>query len=220
MGEPFMLADIQMFYTVELAEYLNFLDQFPALRTYLDRLRMRPAYAAAIQRWWSDDATTKRCNGSPGPTFSPAKGDNPMKITRRSSAHWTGGLKDGQGALTTASGALKAYPYGFNSRFGDKVGTNPEELLGVAHSGCFTMALTLVLGEAGFTAEALDTTADVTIEQVEGRFSISAVHLTLRAKIPGLDPNTFTKIAEGAKANCPVSKALKADITLDAALVA
>lgn len=113
----------------------------------------------------------------------------------------------------------ESLPVWLNSRFGDQAGTNPEELLEVAHSGCFTAVLTLILGEAGFTAEASDSTADVTMEKVEGGFSISTSHLTLRAKIPGRDPKTFTKIAKGAKANCPVSKTLKADITLDAALV-
>ncbi len=142
-----------------------------------------------------------------------------MKITRRGAAHWTGGLKDGVGALTTASGALKSYPYGFTSRFGDQTGSNPEELLGAAHSGCFTMALALVLSEAGVTADTMDTTADVTIEQVQGGFAITTVHLTLRAKIPGLAAEAFAKMAEGAKASCPVSKARKADVSLDAALV-
>lgn len=142
-----------------------------------------------------------------------------LKINRTASAAWSGGLKDGKGSISTESGALAAYPYGFAARFEGKKGTNPEELLGAAHAGCFTMALSLILGEAGLTATQMDTTARVTLEQVEGGFAISAVHLTLRARIPGVDQAKFTELTNKAKAGCPVSKVLKADITLDAALV-
>ena len=142
-----------------------------------------------------------------------------LKINRSASAAWSGGLKDGKGAISTESGALAAYPYGFAARFEGKKGTNPEELLGAAHAGCFTMALSLILGEAGLIATQMDTSARVTLEQIEGGFAISAVHLTLRAKIPGTDQAKFTELANKAKAGCPVSKVLKADITLDAALV-
>jgi len=142
-----------------------------------------------------------------------------MKINRTASAAWSGGLKDGKGSISTESGALATYPYGFAARFEGKKGTNPEELLGAAHAGCFTMALSLILGEARLTAEQMDTTAKVTLEQVEGGYAITAVHLTLRAKIPGVDQKTFEELAGKAKAGCPVSKVLKADITLDAALV-
>ena len=142
-----------------------------------------------------------------------------MKINRSASAAWAGGLKDGKGSITTESGALSAYPYGFASRFEGKKGTNPEELLGAAHAGCFTMALSLILGEAKFTAEQMDTTAKVTLEQVDGGFAITAVHLTLQAKIPGIDQATFEELTAKAKAGCPVSKVLKANITLDASLV-
>jgi lipoyl-dependent peroxiredoxin len=142
-----------------------------------------------------------------------------MKIKRNGQAVWAGGLKDGRGAISTASGALKDYPYGFSSRFGDVAGTNPEELLGAAHAGCFTMALSLALGEAGLTADSLETHAEVTLESVEAGFAITAVHLTLRGKIPGATAETFAAIAAGAKANCPVSKVLNAQITLDAQLV-
>jgi osmotically inducible protein OsmC len=141
-----------------------------------------------------------------------------MKINRSASAAWAGGLKDGKGSITTESGALSAYPYGFASRFEGKKGTNPEELLGAAHAGCFTMALSLILGEAKFTAEQMDTSAKVTLEQVEGGFAITAVHLTLKAKIPGIDQATFEELTAKAKAGCPVSKVLKANITLDASL--
>src|ERR1700750_3323911 len=102
-----------------------------------------------------------------------------------------GGLKDGKGAISTKSGALKDYPYGFASRFEGKPGTNPEELIGAAHAGCFTMALSLILGEAGLTAEHMETRADVTLEQVADGFAITAVHLTLKARIPGADRATF-----------------------------
>jgi lipoyl-dependent peroxiredoxin len=142
-----------------------------------------------------------------------------MKIKRHGSAAWKGGIKDGKGAISTESGALKDYPYGFASRFEGKPGTNPEELIGAAHAGCFTMALSLILGQSKLTAEHMETSADVTLEQVDGGYAITAVHLTLKAKIPGADQATFDKLAAAAKANCPVSKLLKTDITLDATLV-
>ena len=134
------------------------------------------------------------------------------------SAIWSGGLKDGKGSLSTQSGALKEHPYGFASRFEGKPGTNPEELIGAAHAGCFTMALSNILGEAGLTAERMDTKAEVTLEKLPDGFSITAVHLTLRAKIPGADDAKFQELAAKAKAGCPVSKLMKANITLDAAL--
>jgi lipoyl-dependent peroxiredoxin len=142
-----------------------------------------------------------------------------MKIQRNGSAHWTGGLKDGKGAISTGSGALSDYPYGFASRFEGVAGSNPEELLAAAHAACFTMALTLVLLESGLTAEALDTKAVVTLEQGEGGFFIPTVALTLRASISGADDATFQAAAAKAKANCPLSKVLNAQITLDASLL-
>jgi osmotically inducible protein OsmC len=142
-----------------------------------------------------------------------------MKIKRRGSAKWSGGIKDGKGAVSTESGALKEYPYGFASRFEGKPGTNPEELLGAAHAGCFTMALSLILGEAKLTATQMDTAAEVSLEQVEGGYAITSVHLTLRAKIPGADQARFQELAAKAKAGCPVSKLFKTEITLDAALL-
>ncbi len=143
-----------------------------------------------------------------------------MKIKRTGSAAWQGGIKDGKGAISTQSGALKAYPYGFSSRFEGLPGTNPEELIAAAHAGCFTMALSLILGEAKLTATQMDTRAEVTLEQDGAGFSITAVHLTLRATVPGATAETFAELAGAAKANCPVSKLLKAEITLDAALEA
>ena len=142
-----------------------------------------------------------------------------MKIVRRGSAVWQGGLKDGKGAISTESGALASYPYGFAARFEGQRGTNPEELLAAAHAGCFTMALSLILGEAKLRAEQMDTSAAVTLEQVEGGFAITAVHLTLKAKIPGADDATFQQLAAKAKAGCPVSKLFKAEIALNATLV-
>jgi osmotically inducible protein OsmC len=141
-----------------------------------------------------------------------------VKINRIGSASWKGGLKDGRGAISTESGALKDYPYGFASRFEGQKGTNPEELIGAAHAGCFTMALSLILGEAKLTAESMETRAQVTLEQVPDGFSITAVHLTLKAKIPGADKATFDDLVGKAKAGCPVSKLFKAEITLDATL--
>jgi osmotically inducible protein OsmC len=139
-------------------------------------------------------------------------------MTTFGTAVWRGGLKDGKGAISTKSGALKDYPYGFASRFEGKPGTNPEELIGAAHAGCFTMALSLILGEAGLTADEMNTQADVTLEKQGDGFAITKVHLTLRAKIPGTDEAKFQELAAKAKAGCPVSKLLKAEITLDAAL--
>src|SRR5216684_115421 len=147
------------------------------------------------------------------------RGGPAMKITRTGSAAWQGGIKDGKGSLSTESGALKAYPYGFASRFEGQRGSNPEELIAAAHASCFTMALSLMLSEAKLTAEQMNTSAEVTLEQVEGGFAITAVHLTLKAKIPGADQATFEKLAAKAKAGCPVSKLLKAEITLEATLL-
>jgi lipoyl-dependent peroxiredoxin len=142
-----------------------------------------------------------------------------MKIKRKGSAVWQGGIKDGKGSISTESGALNAYPYGFASRFEGQRGSNPEELIAAAHASCFTMALSLILGEAKLKADQMDTTAEVTLEQVEGGYAITAVHLTLKAKVPGADQATFEKLTAMAKAGCPVSKLLKADITLDASLI-
>ncbi len=143
-----------------------------------------------------------------------------MKIHRSGSAVWSGGLKDGKGAISTQSGALKDQPYGFGSRFEGVPGTNPEELIGAAHAGCFTMALSLILGEAGYTAERMETSARVTLEQADGGFSIPAIHLTLKARLPGVDETTFKELATKAKENCPVSKLFKAEISLDVELLA
>jgi osmotically inducible protein OsmC len=135
------------------------------------------------------------------------------------SAVWSGGLKDGKGAISTKSGALSDYPYGFASRFEGKPGTNPEELIGAAHAGCFTMALSLILGEAKLTAEKMETQADVTLEKQGDGFAITSVHLALKAKIPGIDDAKFQELTAKAKAGCPVSKLLNTKITLDASLV-
>lgn len=140
-------------------------------------------------------------------------------MTTFGAAVWHGGLKDGKGAISTKSGALNAYPYGFASRFEGKPGTNPEELIGAAHAGCFTMALSLILGEAGLTADDMNTRADVTLEKLPDGFAITKVHLTLKAKIPGCDNAKFQELAAKAKAGCPVSKLLKAEITLEASLI-
>ena len=139
-------------------------------------------------------------------------------IKRNASAQWSGTGKEGKGAITTQSGVLTDTPYSFSRRFGDEKGTNPEELIGAAHAGCFTMALAFQLTGAGKPAESLDTKADVSLEQVEGGWKIAAVALTLKAKVPGMSKDEFIKLAEAAKANCPVSKVLNAAITLDATL--
>ena len=142
-----------------------------------------------------------------------------MKIVRSGSAAWSGGLKDGRGSISTQSGALKAAPYGFASRFEGQNGTNPEELIGAAHAGCFTMALSKILGEQKLTAESMETTAQVALEQVGGGFAITQVKLTLKAKVPGATEEKLKELAGLAKAGCPVSKLLKAEISLEVALV-
>lgn len=141
-----------------------------------------------------------------------------MRISRTASAVWEGNIKEGSGALSTASGALKEQPYGFNTRFEDKPGTNPEELIGAAHAGCYSMALALNLTENGFIARQIDTDAEVILEKQDEGFTITAVHLNVTAQVPGLDTETFASLAEKTKRECPVSKLLKADITLSAEL--
>lgn len=142
-----------------------------------------------------------------------------MKINRKGSARWQGGIKEGKGSLSTQSGALQDHPYGFGSRFEGQSGTNPEELLAAAHAGCFTMALSKILGDAGLTADQMDTKATVVLEKVGEGFAITAVHLELRAQVPGADDAKFQELAGVAKANCPVSKLFDTEITLDAVLV-
>ena len=134
------------------------------------------------------------------------------------SAVWSGDLREGRGAISTHSGALKDYPYGFASRFEGRTGSNPEELIGAAHAACFSMALSMILGQAGLTAERLETSADVTLDRQGEGFAITASHLTLRATVPGANDERFQALAADAKANCPVSKLLNAEITLDAKL--
>lgn len=139
-------------------------------------------------------------------------------MQRTASAIWSGGLKEGKGNISTQSGVLANTPYGFNTRFENQSGTNPEELIAAAHAGCFSMALSAQLGEAGMTAQSIKTNATVTLEKVGDGFSITAVHLDLVAKIPGADQKTFETAANNAKTNCPVSKLLNAKITMDAKL--
>ena len=141
-------------------------------------------------------------------------------MERTASAAWTGGLKDGKGSLSTQSGVLSDTPYGFSTRFENEQGTNPEELIAAAHAGCFTMALSAQLGEAGMVAESLKTSAAVTLEKGTDGFSITSVRLDLVARIPGADPQAFEAATNKAKAGCPVSKLLNAEITLTARLEA
>ncbi len=140
-------------------------------------------------------------------------------MIKKAWAVWKGGIKDGGGTISTETGVLDEAPYGFRARFEDGKGTNPEELIGAAHAGCFSMALSLMLGEAGMTAERIETHADVTLEKVGAGFKITASHLTVSARIPGADPAKFHEVAERAKAGCPVSKLMKARITMAATLV-
>jgi osmotically inducible protein OsmC len=139
-------------------------------------------------------------------------------MKRNASAEWKGGLKDGKGTISTESGVLVNAHYSFGTRFENAKGTSPEELIGAAHAGCFSMALSAQLGEAGMTAERIATTATVSLEKAEGGFAITAVHLVVKAKIPGADQAKFMTAANNAKAGCPVSKVLNAAITMDASL--
>lgn len=141
-----------------------------------------------------------------------------MAINRKASVVWSGDIKTGRGSISTESGALTDYPYGFAARFEGAKGSNPEELLGAAHAACFTMALSGELTKAGLTAERLATTAKVTLDKQGEGWAVTASHLRLEATIPGADAQTFQKLAETAKANCPLSKVLKADISLEATL--
>jgi osmotically inducible protein OsmC len=139
-------------------------------------------------------------------------------MKRSGSAVWKGDLKGGSGTVSTESGVLDGAAYSFARRFGDEKGANPEELIAAAHAGCFSMALSAQLGEAGLTAEEIATKADVTLEKVEDGFAITRIHLTTRARIPGADEAAFRQAAEKAKAGCPVSKLVGAEITLEASL--
>ena len=141
-------------------------------------------------------------------------------MKRSASAVWTGDLRSGKGTISTESGVLSETPYSFKTRFEQGTGTNPEELIGAAHAGCFSMALSVELQKAGLIAERIATKADVTLEQKVGGFAITAVHLTLRAKVPGASQSDFEEATQAAKTGCPVSKLLRADITLDAKLEA
>ncbi|HHA1669861.1 TPA: OsmC family protein [Enterobacter roggenkampii] len=138
-----------------------------------------------------------------------------MSIHKHGSAHWSGDIKRGKGTVSTESGVLNQQPYGFNTRFEGEKGTNPEELIGAAHAACFSMALSLMLGEAGYTADAIDTTADVSLDKTDGGFAITKVALKSKVTVPGIAPQQFDGIIQKAKAGCPVSQLLKAEITLD-----
>ncbi|HCI5454850.1 TPA: OsmC family protein [Enterobacter kobei] len=138
-----------------------------------------------------------------------------MTIHKHGSAHWSGDIKRGKGTVSTESGVLNQQPYGFNTRFEGEKGANPEELIGAAHAACFSMALSLMLGEAGYTADSIDTTADVSLDKTDGGFAITKVALKSKVTVPGIAPQQFDGIIQKAKAGCPVSQLLKADITLD-----
>jgi osmotically inducible protein OsmC len=140
-------------------------------------------------------------------------------MVRKASAVWKGSLKEGKGTISSESGVLSNTPYSFSTRFENAKGTNPEELIAAAHAGCFTMALSAQLGSAGITPESLETTASLTLDKLEVGWSITKIHLDVAARIPGVDKAAFDKAAENAKAGCPVSRLLKADITMTARLV-
>lgn len=139
-------------------------------------------------------------------------------IQKSGSAIWKGTLKDGEGVVSTQSGVLDDEAYGFGRRFDGQPGTNPEELIGAAHASCFAMALSMILGNYDLTAENISTKATVSLEEVDGGFAVTKVHLDLSARIPDADEETFLKAANEAKAGCPISKLLNAEITMDATL--
>jgi osmotically inducible protein OsmC len=139
-------------------------------------------------------------------------------MKKSASVEWKGGLKDGTGTISTETGVLKNAPYGFRSRFEDGPGTNPEELLGAAHAACFSMALSLMLGQNNLKPDYIRTKAEITLDKVGEGFAITASHLTVNAKIPGADAATFERIANDAKSGCLVSKVLNAKITMQATL--
>lgn len=139
-------------------------------------------------------------------------------MKRTASAVWNGGLKDGKGSISTESGVLSDAQYSFSTRFEEGKGTNPEELIAAAHAGCFSMALSAQLGTENKTAESIQTEAAVTLLKTDAGFTVTAVHLKVRAKVPGATPPDFLQAAEAAKAGCPISRLLKAEITMEAKL--
>jgi osmotically inducible protein OsmC len=141
-------------------------------------------------------------------------------MRRKGSAHWEGGIRDGRGTVSTDSGVLAEAQYSFSTRFEDGKGTNPEELIAAAHAGCFSMALSKQLEDAGMKAESIDTSASVTLEKTDAGFTITKVHLDVTARIPGGEQSAFETAANNAKAGCPVSRLLNAEITMDAKLEA
>ena len=139
-------------------------------------------------------------------------------MIRKATARWDGGLKDGKGVVSAHSGAFKNLAYTFATRFEDKPGTNPEELIAAAHAGCFSMAFSAELGKAGLNPQSIETAADLTLEMLPGGPTITAIHLRTTARVPGADKAKFAAAAEAAKTGCPVSRALNAKITLEAKL--
>ncbi|HTV76302.1 MAG TPA: OsmC family protein, partial [Candidatus Baltobacteraceae bacterium] len=137
-------------------------------------------------------------------------------MKRKASAVWQGDLKSGKGNISTESGVLKQTQYSFSTRFENGIGTNPEELVAAAHAGCFSMAFSAELGRAGFTPETIFTTATVTLDKTDAGFTVTESNLEMTAKIPGIDAEKFTAIANGAKAGCPISRLLNAKVSLDA----
>ena len=141
-------------------------------------------------------------------------------MKRKASAVWRGGLKEGKGTISSESGVLKETQYSFSTRFENGIGTNPEELVAAAHAGCFSMALSAELGKANITPESIHTTATITMDKTDAGWTITESHLDVAAKIPGVDPAKFTAAANAAKAGCPISRLLKANVTMDAKLEA
>src|SRR6185503_2913499 len=144
------------------------------------------------------------------------RGSRSISMKRKGSAVWRGGLKDGKGSISTESGVLKDTQYSFSTRFDNGIGTNPEELIGAAHAGCFSMAFSAELGKAGLTPASIQTTATITLDKTDAGFSVTASHLDVAVKVPGADKAKVLEIANVAKAGCPISRLLNAKLTMEA----
>jgi osmotically inducible protein OsmC len=174
--------------------------------------------AARCSCFGAGDQATYRRSGCRGACDASGTDRKRACMKRTGSAVWKGGLKDGRGTVSTSSGVLSSVPYNFGMRFENEKGTNPEELIAAAHAACFSMALSAQLGNAGMTADSIDTTATVTLDKVEGGFAVTESHLQTTVKIPNADKAAFETAANNAKSGCPISKLLNAKITLDAKL--
>jgi osmotically inducible protein OsmC len=187
-----------------------------SMKMFRPRPRSRPRFFGEVQVEHEDEYDDE--DDFQRSRFTILNSNKEIVMQRKASAQWQGDLKTGKGNISTESGVLSKTQYSFSTRFENGVGTNPEELIGAAHAGCFSMALSGQLGGAGMTAESIDTTATVTMEKLDAGFTVTKVHLDVRAKIPGADAAAFQAAANRAKEGCPISRLLNATITMDAKL--